>query len=347
VNTYKVRLLLNPQFIHLTDIESIYNMQFSVICGNPPYHLSDGGNSASAMPIYHLFVDKAIKLKPRYLSMIIPSRWFAGGKGLDDFRATMIRDKHIRVLNDYLNSVSCFGSGVEIKSGVCYFLWDRDNEGPCKVTTLIEGQDPSHAERYMQIDDNDIFIRRNESINLLAKVTSKKEPTFDTLVSSRKPFGFPTNIEGHTQKGENDIILYQRGGTAFISIKEVEKNKEWVSKYKIFITKAYNAGDDYPHQILNAPIIGVPNSCCTETYIMIGPFESKEIAENVISYIRTKFFRFMVSLRKISQDATQKVYKFVPMQDFSHPWTDEMLYEKYGITEEEIAFIDSMIRPME
>ena len=335
------------EWIHTTKPEEIFKMKFDVIIGNPPYQLSDGGNNASATPIYQLFIQQAKKLSPRYLTMIVPSRWFAGGKGLDSFRNEMIADTRIRELHDYLNASDCFGNGVEIKGGVCYFLWDRDNRGDCLVATHSSRGIISQQKRYMKIGDNDVFIRRNEAISILEKVSAFKEDSFSTIVSSRRPFGLPTNITGSKTRGSCDVILYQRGGTAFYPLRGLTKNQEWINKYKIYITKAYNAGDDYPHQILNKPIFGDKGTCCTETYIVLGPFESEEITNNVISYVCTKFFRFLVSLKKISQDATQRVYEFVPMQDFTKTWIDAELYEKYGLTEEEIAFIESMIKPME
>ena len=336
------------KFIHLTSQQiKDLDMKFDLIIGNPPYQLADGGNSSSASPIYQKFIQQAKLLKPRYLTMIIPSRWFAGGKGLDEFRAEMISDKRIRSLDDFLNASDCFGTGVEIKGGVCYFLWDRDNKGKCNVTTHINRTITSVAERYLQIGDNDVFIRRNEAVSILNKVTEKKETTFDSIVSSRKPFGLPTNVITHKEKQNNDVSIYIRGGIEYINVKDISRNKEWLNKDKIYLTKAYNAGDDWPHQIINQPIIGGRDTCCSETYLVIGPFNNSTISQNVVSYIKTKFFRFLVSLRKISQDATQKVYSFVPMQDFYKPWTDEELYEKYGLTDEEIAFIESMIKPME
>lgn len=335
------------EMIHTTKPEEIFNMKFDVIIGNPPYQLSDGGNNASATPIYQLFIQQAKKLSPRYLSMIVPSRWFAGGKGLDAFRNEMIADTRIRELHDFLNASDCFGNGVEIKGGVCYFLWDRDNRGECLVVTHDSSGIISQQKRYMKIGDNDVFIRRNEAVSILEKVAAFKEDSFSEIVSSRRPFGLPTNITGSKTRGSRDAVLYQRGGTAFYPLSGLTRNQEWVNKYKIFITKAYNAGDDYPHQILNKPIFGDKGTCCTETYIVIGPFENEDITNNVISYICTKFFRFLVSLKKISQDATQRVYEFVPMQDFSQTWTDELLYQKYELTSEEIQFIDAMIKPME
>ena len=335
------------ELIHTTKPEGIFKMRFDVIIGNPPYQLSDGGNSASATPIYQHFVEQAKKLNPRYLSLIIPSRWFSGGKGLDQFRDQMISDTRIRVLHDFLNASDCFGTGVEVKGGVCYFLWDRDNKGPCDIYTHSHEGIISEATRYLKIGDNDVFIRRNEAVTILEKVQKQNESSFASLVSSRKPFGLPTNFVGHKNKMSGDYELLQRGAKAFVHPNELIRNTNWVDKYKVFITKAYNAGDEYPHQILNRPLIGSPGTCCTETYLVIGPFETEETANNVISYISTKFFRFLVSIKKISQDATQKVYAFVPTQDFSKPWTDEELYRKYKLSDEEIDFIESMIKPME
>ncbi|MCR4870973.1 MAG: Eco57I restriction-modification methylase domain-containing protein, partial [Atopobiaceae bacterium] len=333
--------------IHLKNPEELFNMKFDVIVGNPPYQLSDGGAQASASPIYQLFVEQAIKLNPRYLTMIIPARWYAGGKGLDDFRSRMIADTRMRILHDYLNAADCFGTGVEIKGGVCYFLWDRDNAGKCAIFTHSHDGVISSAERYLKIDGADIFVRRNEAISILNKVQSDEAVSFSTLVSSRKPFGFDTTFTGRQEKTQGDISLFRRGGISFVAQKDIQKNKGLVKKSKLFITKAYNAGDEYPHQILNVPIIAGPDTCCSETYLVIGPFDDEATAYNAASYISTKLFRFLVSIKKISQDATQKVYEFVPIQDFSKPWTDEELYAKYGLTDEEIAFIESMIKPMD
>ena len=333
------------QFIHPGKFFD--NMKFDVIIGNPPYQLNDGGGlgGSSAKPIYNYFVEQAKKLQPRYVTMIIPSRWFAGGKGLDDFRDGMLSDNRIRVLHDFMNAADCF-PGVEIKGGVCYFLWDRDNTGLCKVFTHKNGQIISSMERKVKEDGNDVFIRYNEAISIYGKVQSFSEKAFSSLISPRQPFGF-SDLPNKTKSATNDILLYKRGGTSFCSKDDIRRSEEMVDSWKVLISKAYNAGDEFPHQIINKPFIPKQHSACTETYLTIGPFTSKNECENVCSYIRTKLFRVLVLLRKSSQNAAKGVYDYVPIQDFSEPWTDEKLYQKYGISEDEIAFIDSMIRPME
>ena len=335
-------------FIHTDNPKQFFgNMKFDVIVGNPPYQLSDGGAQASAIPIYNLFVEQAMKLKPRYLSMIIPARWYGGGRGLDDFRAAMIGDKHIRVLHDFLNASDCFGNGVEIKGGVCYFLWDRDNEGKCLIYTHNGESITEQPERFLKEKNSNVFIRYSEGVSIYHKVAAFKENTMDSLISSQKPFGLRTFVRGSQSRMPSGVILYERGGRSFVRREEVSMHQEWIDMPKVYISAAYNAGDTYPHQILGRPIVGEKGSCCTETYVVIGPFSSDDVSEHVVSYIKTKLFRFLVMLKKSSQHAAAQVYSFVPIQDFSHNWTDEMLYSKYGLTDEEISFIESMIRPME
>jgi site-specific DNA-methyltransferase (adenine-specific) len=337
------------QFIHTTKPEEVFGkMKFDVIVGNPPYQLSDGmgGGGSSAMPLYHLFIQKAKQMAPRYLSMIVPSRWFAGGKGLDEFRKEMLNDSRIRKLIDFPIASECF-PGVEIKGGVCYFLWDRDNPGNCEVTT-IQGKNSSTIERPLLENGSEVFIRFNDSITIFHKVRSFNEATFADLISPRKPFGFASDFSNFKKTPFNGAVeIYANKTTGWIEKNLITQNTDAIDKYKVYISFAYGAGEDFPHQILNKPFLGKPNTCCTETYLLIGPFDSEIIAKNVISYISTRFFRFMVLLIKSTQNATKKVYQFVPLQDFSEPWTDEKLYAKYGLTQEEIAFIESMVRPME
>lgn len=331
------------EFIHTGKLEEMFGMKFDVIIGNPPYQLSDGGYRVSASPIYQNFVQQAKKLNPRYLSMIIPSRWFSGGKGLDEFRDDMLNDNRIRAIHDYPEATDCF-PGVQIKGGICYFLWDRDNKGKCMVVTHRGSMIGVPVERALLEDGNDVFIRYNEAIGVIQKVQQFHEASFERLVSARKPFGFDTLYRG---KSNGTILLYQNGGTAYVTNSEIGRNLEWVEKDKVFIPEAGSGSDSFPHSILGKPFYGKKRSACTETYLVIGPFNSETECNNVVSYISTKFFRFLVLQKKPSQHATSKVYSFVPIQDFSKPWTDAELYAKYGLTDDEIAFIESMIRPME
>lgn len=334
------------ELIHTTKPEDIFRMKFDVIISNPPYQLSDGGYRVSASPIYHLFVDMAKRLNPRYLTMIIPARWFSGGKGLDAFRDQMLNDRSIREIHDYPEASDCF-SGVQIKGGICYFLWDRDNKGDCTVVTHRGMNIGQAVTRPLLEAGCDVFIRYNEAIEILRKVQAKKESSFESLVSARKPFGFDTLFHGHREKKPHDLTIYDNEGIGYVSPENVPKNKAWIDSWKVFIPEAGSGSDSFPHPILGKPFVGNPKTVSSETYLVIGPFQDEDICKNVVSYIKTKFFRFMIMLKKPSQHATSKVYTFAPKQDFSKAWTDEELYAKYDLIEEEIAFIESMIRPME
>lgn len=347
-------------FIHTEKPQKIFkNMKFDVIVGNPPYQLNDGGGTgSSAMPIYQKFIQQAKKLNPTYLSMIIPARWFTGGRGVDEFREEMLKDKRIKVIHDYPNASDCF-PGVEIKGGVCYFLWDKTHNGQCEINTHKGDVIISTAERDLLEKGAETFIRYNDAISILRKVQEHKETSFSEIISANDPFGFDVRVDGSykrvkpkfkTEPFKDSVLFYyygwQREGLGYIDKSQIKKNIEWVKDYKVYISKAYGAGETYPHQIVNTPIIGQPNSCCTESYLVIGPFSNEKKAERVANYISTKFFRFLVLLIKNTQNAMKKVYTFVPNQDFDESWTDEKLYKKYGITDEEIEFIDTLIRPM-
>lgn len=335
------------QFIHTEHPETIFNnMKFDVIIGNPPYQLNDGGFGASAKPIYQLFVNQAKIIAPRYLCMIIPARWYSGGKDIECFRDQMLVDKRIRKIVDIPNASDCF-PGVEIKGGVCYFLWNRENKGKVEVVTIKDNKVVSKMERDLKEDGCDTFIRQNEAISILRKVRNSGYSSFSQIVFPAMTFGLRTFFSDFDSDTPKDglIKVYAQKKIKYIKRERIPCGKEYIDKWKVIIPEAVGSGE--MGKDIFKSIISEPGSINTETYIMNGPYKSKEEAENVVSYINTKFFHFMIGLKKITQHTTQKVYQFVPLQDFSHPWTDEMLYKKYNLTEEEIAFIESMIRPME
>ena len=344
-------------FIHTDNITQRINeifgaaMHFDIVIGNPPYQLSDGGFGKSAAPIYHEFVEQAKALDPRYLTMIIPSRWFSGGKGLDDFRDTMLNDDRLRSITDYLNASDVF-AGIGLKGGVCYFLWNRDNRGECTVTTHFKDHDPSVATRPLLETGADTFIRFNQGVTILRKVLSAEpDPDFASLVSARKPFGLTTTFQGKSKpSGDDSVLVYQNGGTGYVGRDEVQSGTEWIDAWKIFVSYAAPGTgnrDTYPHRIISTPFIGQPGEISTETYLAIGPFETRTEVDSALSYLKCRFTRFLILLHKASQHVTKKVYSFVPQQSWDRTWTDEELYAKYGLTDEEIAFIESIVRPME
>lgn len=347
-NGFKARIL-NPLTWNKKGDEK---MKFNAIIGNPPYQLMDGGNGASAKPVYNIFIDGAKKIKPDYISMISPSRWFAGGKGLDGFRDTMLNDKHIRILHDYLSASKCF-PGVEIKGGVSYFLINNNSEGPCMVSTHSNDGKVSTMERYLLEDGCDVFIRYNNAIEIRNKIISKDFISFSTIVQARKPFGIPTNDkECSENKTElENVKFYGQKTVGYISEKRITKNKEWKDKWKVLVSEAIGSGDTATDRI--KPIISAPNSVSSETYILIGPLETQKEAYNIAMYTQTAFFLYMLGLKKITQHTTSKVYDFVPMQNFTDDsdidWKksicdiDKQLFKKYNLTDEEIAEIISTV----
>ena len=336
-------------FIH-SDRNDVFGelltMKFDVIIGNPPYQLDDGGAGASAKPIYHLFIEQAKKLNPQFLIMITPSRWFTGGKGLDAFRDSMLNDKRMRKIVDFIDSKECFPSSADISGGVNYFLWDKKHQGDCIVENMQSGEVISSMQRPLLENDNNVFIRFNKAISILRKTRRFNEKSFSKLVSSRKPFGFATSYKGFSESKEKTIKLHTSNGVGYIGKDDILRNYDWVNNYKVYIARAYGERISSEFWVLGKPFLGEPNTACTETYLVIGNFENEKVCQNVMSYIRSRFFRFLVLLKKNTQDGTSKVYEFVPMQDFSRPWTDEQLYAKYGLSKDEIKFIEVMVREM-
>ena len=321
-------------------------MQFDVIIGNPPYQLNVGVESKSfAIAIYHKFIEQAITLNPRYLCMIVPSRWFAGGRGLDDFREKMLNDRRIKEIHDFPDASEVF-LGVEIKGGVNYFLWDREYKGNCRVVSYENGEVISEMTRPLKEEGADSFIRDNQAISIYHKVRDFNEKSFSEFVSVQTPFGLLSSFKSYKKDPfKGSVKIFGNQFVGYISEEQISKNKQWVSEHKILIPKVFGTGEISTDNI--KPIYAAPNSCCTQTYLVIGPFANEKRCRSVIRYIRTKFFHFMLNIKKNTQDAMRGVYQFVPQQDFDEEWTDEKLYRKYGLTAEEIAYIEKMVRPME
>lgn len=336
-------------FIHTDDIKTRMaelfggDMQFDVIIGNPPYQLGDGGFGTSAAPIYQLFVEKALELDPCYAVFVTPSRWMAGGKGLDGYRARTLNDKRLRNIVDYPKLYEAF-PGVKIRGGISYFLWDRGYNGPCAFQTILDGQ-PTGPTVARHLDSYDILVRRNEAVSILEKVRAKGESTLDVRVSSRKPFGFATNFKGRqSAKGLNEPVrLYANQRIAWVARKEISVNSEWIDEWKVLMTRVQGTSAAVETKFLSKPIIAEPGTACTETYLVAGHFATELEATHYSKYLRTRLVRFLVSLRKPTQDAARGVYGFVPDLPLDQEWTDAKLYKRYGLTEEEVAFIESQV----
>lgn len=336
-------------FIHTDDIKARIaelfgeTMQFDIIIGNPPYQLSDGGYGTSAAPIYQHFVEKALSLDPRYAVFVTPSRWFAGGKGLDEYRKKMLSDHRMRDLVDIPKLYEAF-PGVKIRGGVSYFLWDRDHDGPCTVQTIWDGEPVGESvSRYL--DAYDVLVRRNEAVSILEKVRVQGEATLDARVSTGKPFGLRTFFHGEpTSNGLHDPIkLFGSRRVTWVEREQVAANSQWIDDWKVLMTAVQGTSAAVETKFLSRPILAAPGTACTETYLVAGRFATEQEANRYASYLRTRFARFLVSLRKSTQHATRDVYAFVPDVPPDRVWTDEVLYERYGLTEDEIAFIESQV----
>jgi site-specific DNA-methyltransferase (adenine-specific) len=334
-------------FIHTDNPEEIFNMKFDVIVGNPPYQLSDGGNSRSAGPIYQKFIQQAKKLNPRYLTMIIPARWYAGGKGLDDFRAEMLADKRIRKLVDFENSNEVF-PGVDVAGGICYFLWDRDNKGKCEVVNLLEGKQVK-SER--DLDEFPILIRHSQAIPIIRKVLAINENggrRLSDVVSSRKPFGLPTNYA--PKNAGIPCWFIQRIGLKFANNNDVSNDNQLLDKWKLLVPPAPIAGQtDFSKPVGfyydGNTRISKPGECCTESFIVAGAFSTEKEVISYKSYLFTKIVRFLLLQSVVSQHVTKDKFHLIPdLGNYVGEYTDKMLINRWGITDDEWNFIDSKIK---
>jgi site-specific DNA-methyltransferase (adenine-specific) len=338
-------------FIHGINPRELFDVRFDVIIGNPPYQLSDGGFGRSASPIYHEFVQQAMKLEPRYLLMVTPSRWFGGGKGLDQYRAAMLKDRRLAHLVDFPRLYEPF-PGVKIRGGVSYFLWDRDYNGKCAVQTMWDGK-PLGPPVQRYLDAYDVLVRRNEAISILDKVRAYRangqpEPTLNHRVSSRKPFGLPTNFHGAPEPGKlaDPVRLFGSQRVSWVEKSAILTNVAWIDKWKVLLVALQGTSSAVEYRFVGTPLIAGPGEACSETYLVAGHFDCKEHAENYAAYLQTRLLRFLVSLRKLAQHATRDVYAFVPDLSYDRAWSDSDLYKRYKLTDAEIAFVESVARPV-
>ena len=339
-------------FIHSSEIKVRLaemfgeQMKFDVVIGNPPYQMKDGAGGTSDSLIFHLFVEQAMRLEPRYLSMVIPSRWLAGGRGLDDFRKEMLNSAKLSHLIDFPSSKEVFPS-VQVEGGICYFLWSPENQGECEVS-IVRGGEMTTSKR--KLDEFDVFVRESRSVEILRKVQAFHEKSITEMLTSDTPFGIATNFSAYRNvERKGDILLYyvNRGkrGTGFVARSAIQKNAQLIDEWKVLVPEGHG-GQQIPNSVLGKPWLCPPGSACTQTFLAFWA-ESESAAMSVESFYRTKFFRHLVSLRKITQHALRSTYLWVPQQSWDQEWTDEKLYKKYGLTKDEVAFIESMIRPMD
>lgn len=319
-------------------------MKFDVIISNPPYQLSDGGNNASAMPIYQKFVEQAMKLNPRYLTMIIPSRWYSGGRGLDNFRKNMMNDKHIKEIYDYVNSTDCF-PGVDISGGICYFLWDRSYDGPCKFSN-IEGEETNVS--YRNLNDYSVLIRDNQAVSILNKVLAKKEKSLKDRVSGQRPFGLRTFAR---PEESGDLILRWNGGEGPFSSAHVPAGNDMINKWKVVVSRVFfehggQIDKNGQRRVLSILEILEPKKICTETYIVVDSSENERQMRNLEKYLKTNFVRFLILQASSSIMISKNSFVFVPYKNMDIEWTDDLLDQEYDLSQKEIDYINATIRPM-
>lgn len=323
-------------------------MQFDVIIGNPPYQMKGGAGGTSDSSIYHLFVEQAKKLEPKFLSMVVPSRWLAGGRGMDEFRKEMLGSQKLLRLVDFPVSSEVFPN-VEVKGGICYFLYSDTHKGPCKVT-VIRGDDEVTSSR--QLDEFNVFVRDSKAVGILRKILKVGEQPITDILTADTPFGIATNFAGfHDKKKAGDVALYYvRSGkrdTGFVPRTTITKNASLINKWKVLVPKAgSDGGQKIPDSVLGKPWLSAPPSVATQTFLAFC-VASEEEARSIESYYCTKFFRHLVSLRKLTQDALRPMYSWVPIQSWDRQWTDKALYKKYGLTKDEVDYVEAVIRPMD
>lgn len=331
-------------FIHgAYPTKELESMKFDVIVGNPPFQIDSDGNTRT-MPVYQKFVDQAITLDPNYIVMITPSRWFAGGLGLDDYRARMIADRRLRKLVDNPKLFDCF-PGVEIKGGVSYFLWDREFSGDCEFSTRVDGMVLSTMTRDLRAGEG-VLMRDNRAASIVEKVRSAGLPSVENGFAPQVPFGLRTNFAGAAEAPfEGSIPLIYGSKIGYVRPDQLERLHDWVDKWKVLIPKAGDGHGRDVAYVLGEPIAVAPGSSCTQTYLIAGAFDTCEETENYAHYMTTRFYRFLVLQRKVTQDLTPDRFRFVPMLDMTRTWTDEHLYERFGLSAEERAYVEGTIQP--
>lgn len=332
-------------FIHGLKPEELFNMKFDVIIGNPPYQMQTGTTSAQATPIYDKFVESAIRLHPRYLIMIIPSRWFSGGMGLNNFRKKMLEDKRIRKMVDYPNSKDCF-SGVSISGGVNYFLWDREYNGYCEFKSNTTY---GSSTRKRDLSEFDLLIRDNIGVDIVKKVNKLKEKSLSEIVSPINLFNLKTSFRGEDKDSNNSLKVFHSNGFGYMNKRELKNGHSYVNKYKIMLsnTTSEHAGEpskDGKYKLFSTIKVLGHDEIATFSYLILGCYEKKTHAENLKNYLTTKFSRFLVLQAISSIHISKEKFSYLPLQDFSKSWTDEYLYKKYNLSEPEIKHIENLIK---